>query len=146
MWYFSSLLACLGPHQPSTVIQRPEIPAKLFFYAELSVPGSLAELTAQQVLLGALVGRCCPYIHSKTPPGHEFPACQHATHDLMATIPRQKSECDVNTMSTKFGWNLRSLDQCGGLVWPQTRQKTAEIPHFSSILRLKINFHDQDPQ
>ena len=85
-------------------------------------------------------------VYTPKHPGHVFPACQHATHDLMATILRQNSTCDVHTMRTMLGCDVRSLEQCGGSVWPHIRQKTAEAPHFSSILRFSIDVLISDCQ
>ena len=52
-------------------------------------------------------------------PKHEFPVCQHATHDVMGNILRQNSSCGVRTMHTKFGCDLKSLEKFAGSVWPR---------------------------
>ena len=58
------------------------------------------------------------HIHPKTPPGDEFPACQDATYNLMATILRKNSTFDVNSMHTKFACDIRSSSTVEGWCGP----------------------------
>ena len=105
--------------------------------ADISALGSQAKSLGHPVLFESLVGPCMmlTVYPQNTARGHESPACQHAIHDLMAIILCQNTTCDVYTLYTKFSCDVRALGQCGWLVWPQIRQKTADTPHFFRLFR-----------